>query len=69
MSYDIIVRFPSKKIADKFCGEMSDGVGEGFCDWTRWQQLPGTTGKKKEDFVKVKEGDLEVFFVKSIESF
>ena len=69
MPYDIIVRFPNKKMAKLFCEQMSYGFGEGLCDFSFWQQLPGTTGKKKEDFIKVKEGDREVFFVNSIESF
>lgn len=33
--HDIIVRFPSKEMADYFCGQMSDGFGEGFCDFTK----------------------------------
>lgn len=52
MSYDIIVRFPSKKVADKFCEQMSDGFGEGFCDFDFWTQLPGTDGTKDEHFVR-----------------
>ncbi len=69
MPYDIIVRFPDKKTADQFCGQMSDGFGEGFCDFNFWEQVPGTDGKKKEDFRKVTSSAPEgtpVFFVKEI---
>jgi hypothetical protein len=66
MSYDIIVRFPNKKLADEFAGQMSDGFGEGLCDFNFWQQLPDTDGTKKEHFVKVKEGKTPVYFVNSI---
>lgn len=72
MSYDIIVRFPNKKLADEFCGQMSDGFGEGLCDFSFWQQKPGTTGKKNSDFVKVTSSAPEgtpVFFVNSITEF
>ena len=67
--YDIIVRFPTKKLADEFCGQMSDGFGEGFCDFSFWQQKPGTNGKKEDDFEKVTSSapnGTEVYFVKSI---
>jgi hypothetical protein len=66
MSYDIIVRFPSKKLAQEFTGQMSDGVGESFCDFSYWQKLPNTDGTKASDFVKVTEGETPVFFVNSI---
>lgn len=72
MSYDIIVRFPSKEMADEFCGQMSDGFGEGFCDFSFWQQKPGTDGKKKEDYERITSDapkGTEVYFVKSIEQF
>ena len=69
MSYDIIVRFPSKKLADEFCGQMSDGFGEGFCDFSFWLQKPGTTGRKKSDFEKITEDGKDVFFVNSIKEF
>ena len=53
---------------DQFCGQMSDGFGEGFCNWTRWRQKPGTTGKNHGDFEQVKDKatGLDVFFVKEI---
>ena len=75
MSYDIVVRFEDKKTADEFCGQMSDGFGEGFCDFSFWLQKEGTNGKHKDDFVKVvtKENEVpagtEVYFVKSIFEF
>lgn len=69
MAYDIIVRFPSKKLADEFCGQMSDGFGEGCCDFSHWQQKPGTDGKQHEHFEKITSSapaGTPVFFVNSI---
>lgn len=66
MSYDIIIRFPNKKTADRFAGQMSDGFGESFCDFSFWQQLPGTDGTDSSHFVKVTEGKTPVYFVNSI---
>jgi len=66
MPYDIIIRFPDKKMADEFAGQMSDGFGEGLCDFSFWQQKPGTDGKSNSDFVKVREGDKPVYFVNKI---
>ena len=66
MSYDIIVRFPSKEMADKWASQMSDGFGEGYCSFSHFQQKPGTDGKKKEDFEKITASAPEgtpVFFV------
>lgn len=40
MAYDIIVRFPNKELADEFCGQMSDGFGEGFCDFSPFSWDP-----------------------------
>ena len=75
MSYDIVVRFPSKAMADKFCGQMSDGFGENFCDFSFHRQKKGTDGKKASDYERVvtAEGEIpagtKVFFVNSIEEF
>ena len=72
MSYDIIVRFPSKKLADEFCGQMSDGFGEGLCDFSHHRQTPGTDGKKNSDYEKVIEQPTEplrVYFVDHITEF
>lgn len=55
MSYDIVVRFPDKKTADEFCGQMSDGAGEGICDFNIWEQLPNTDGSKEKHYRKVKD--------------
>lgn len=69
MAYDIIVRFPSKELADEFCGQMSDGFGENFCNFSYWQQKPGTDGKKRADFEAVTSSAPEgtpVFFVGEI---
>lgn len=70
--YDIIVRFPSKEMADEFCGQMSDGFGEGLCDFTGSRQKPGTTGKKNSDFERITDSAPEgtpVYFVNWIEQF
>lgn len=72
MSYDIIVRFPSKEFADEFCGQMSDGFGEGICDWNSWKQKPGTSGKKKEHYEHITSSAPEgtpVYFVDWMEKF
>ena len=53
MSYDIIVRFPNKNIADEFCGQMSDGFGENFCDFRFSRQIEGTDGKKNEHYERI----------------
>lgn len=69
MAYDIIVRFPDKETADAFAAEMSDGAGEGLCDFTSWHQKPGTDGKKHEDFEHITSSAPEgtpVYFVNSI---
>lgn len=69
MSYDIIVRFPNKKLAKEFCSQMTDGFGEGFCDFSAWEKLPGTDGSKHEDWKKVTGSAPDgtpVFFVNSI---
>ncbi len=70
MSFDIIVRFPTKEMADFWCGQMSDGFGEGFCNFSFWYQKPGTTGKTRDDFEKVTASAPEgtpVYFVKAVE--
>jgi hypothetical protein len=67
--YDIIVRFPTKKLADEFCGQMSDGFGEGFCSFEHYRQKEGTTGKKNSDYEKVTSSAPEgtrVYFVDRI---
>jgi hypothetical protein len=67
--YDIIVRFPTKKLADEFCGQMSDGFGEGFCDFSYYRQKEGTTGRKNSDYEEVTSSAPEgtkVYFVDRI---
>jgi hypothetical protein len=67
MPYDIVVRFPNKKIADEFCGQMSDGFGEGFCDFSFHRQKPGTDGKKSDDYEEVyDEQNHRVYFMNRI---
>lgn len=69
MSYDIIIRFPDKAVADEWCGQMSDGFGENYCDFTSWVKKIGTSGKKKNDFEKVTSSAPEgtpVFFVNEV---
>ena len=67
--YDILVRFPSKKIADEFCGQMSDGFGENFCDFSFHRQKEGTKGDKAEHYERITSDapkDTPVYFVKHI---
>jgi len=65
--YDIVIRFPNKKMAEEWCGQMSDGFGEGFCDFNCWQQKPDTDGTKHEHFEKItNKNGTPVYFVKDI---
>lgn len=69
MSHDIIVRFPSKEMAEEFCGQMSDGFGEDCCNFSHWRLKEGAAGNKHEDFEHVYDSAPEgtqVFFVNSI---
>lgn len=34
MAFQIVIEFPTKELADEFCGQMSDGFGEGLCDFS-----------------------------------
>lgn len=72
MSYDIIVRFPTKEIADYFCRQMSDGFGEGFCDFNGWKKIEGKDGSDISHFEQITSSAPEetpVFFVNWIERF
>lgn len=53
MSYDVIVRFPSKEVAENWCAQMMDGFGESSCDFRDFRQKPETDGKKKSDYEKI----------------
>lgn len=66
MSYDIIVRFPDQRTADQWAGQMSDGFGENYCDFSHWRQKEGTTGKDRGDFEEVFEDGKRVYFVNEI---
>lgn len=69
MPYQIIVEFPDEKTANTFCGQMSDGFGEGFCDFSFHRQLPGTDGTKNEHYERVMQDGRKVFFVNKIFDF
>ena len=66
MTYDIIVRFPNKQLADEFCGQMSDGFGEGFCNFSFWDNNPDNNIHGMANPQKVVENDVPVYFVDSI---
>jgi len=70
MTNRIAIEFPSVEMLEYFIGQMSDGFGEGFCDFSTSRQKPNTTGKKLEDYEKItdKEGNL-ICFVDYIEGF
>lgn len=51
--YDIVVRFPSERLAKQFIAQMTDGWGEGFCEFTPWCRKEGTDGTHKEDWEKL----------------
>lgn len=69
MSYDIIVRFPTKEVADEFCGQMSDGFGEGLCDFKGSERIPGTDGTKNSHYRRVEDKGMPVYFVDRIFEF
>lgn len=67
MKYQIIVEFPSKEIADEFCGQMSDGFGENYCDFSFHKQREGTDGTKREHFEVVHDREgRRVYFVNKL---
>jgi hypothetical protein len=69
MSYDIILRFPNKEAADEFCGQMSDGFGENYCDFSFHRQIEGTDGTKNEHYERVTSSapdGTEVYFVNDV---
>lgn len=72
MTHRIILEFESASEAKHFCVQMSDGFGEGVCDFSRWRQKPNTDGTKKQHFEEVfgsaPEGT-QIYFVKDIEKF
>ena len=67
--YQIIIEFPTKELGEAFCGQMSDGFGEGLCDFSFHRRLPGTDGTKNEHYERVVQDGKKVFFVNSIEEF
>ena len=66
MPHQIIIEFPTKKLADEFCGQMSDGFGENFCDFSFWRQKTNTDGTKNEHYEKVQDGNRRIYYVNSI---
>jgi hypothetical protein len=71
MSYDIVVRFPNKEVADEFCGQMSDGFGEGLCDFSFHKQKEGTDGTENSHYEEVYDGEngTRVYFVNEVFKF
>ena len=53
MAHQIIIEFPTEKIANEFCDQMSDGSGENLCDFSHHRQKPGTDGTKNEHYEEV----------------
>lgn len=67
MSYQIILEFPNKKVADEFCGQMSDGFGENFCNFSFHRQKPDTDGTQAEHYEEVvDEQGRRTYFVAEI---
>ena len=64
MAYDIIVRFPTKELADEFCGQMSDGFGEGLCDFSFWK--PNEQREPGETAMAIIEGGKRVYYVERL---
>jgi hypothetical protein len=36
---EIVVKFPSKEMMEEFLGQMMDGYGESFFDFTHWHEV------------------------------
>jgi hypothetical protein len=53
LGYEIVVRFPSKKVAEEFASQMSDGFGKGLCDFSHFKQKEGTDGTHAKDYEQV----------------
>jgi len=65
--YQIIIEFPNKKIADEWCGQMSDGFGEDYCDFSHWYQLPNTDDKSKNHYIKkYDEHGRQIFYINNL---
>ena len=72
MTHDIIVRFPNKEMADYWCGQMSDGLGEDWCAFNFWRQIDGTDGGRLEHYKRVTSSapdGTEVYFVDWVQDF
>lgn len=66
-NHQIVIEFPSKKLMKEFCAQMSDGWGEGFCDFSFYRQIEGTDGTKREHFFRVTdESGRDVYFVDDV---
>jgi hypothetical protein len=64
----IVLEFDNEEEKNWFCGQMSDGFGENFCDFCFSKRLDGTDGTKAEHYIKIKdELDREVYFVNKFE--
>ncbi len=63
MSYRIVVEFPDKQTADRWCGQMSDGIGENFSDFINARMRPGTDGTKNWHWERVTDRGRPVYFV------
>ena len=59
MAYQIIIEFPNKAVANEFCGQMSDGFGENFCDFDFYKLEKGT-------YKEVHKDKKRVFFVNEV---
>ena len=43
---EIIIIFKNKELQDEFIGQMMDGIGENFCDFSHWHKENGQYLKK-----------------------
>ena len=68
--YDIVVRFPSKEIAEEFTSQMSDGFGEGSFNFSVWDKTE-INGKREYSKLCVSEveTDTPVYFMNEIYEF
>ena len=53
MAFQIVVEFPNEETANHFCGQLSDGFGEKYCDFSFHRQKENTSGKNAEDWEEI----------------
>jgi hypothetical protein len=55
---EIVVRFPNEEIMKAFLGQMMDGYGESFFDFTHWHEIQNPEGESTFEKQYDEEGRL-----------